>query len=111
MFMAHSAICAHQNGMYAGLALMVLAGTLPTVAVSDDCMSAPDARRAVADERLIAFSEAARLAAGKRQGEVISANLCRVNQRLVYVLAVLSRDGHVARVRVDARTRAVQDHR
>ena len=97
--------------MYAGFALIAMLVAPPAVAVSDDCLSAVEARQLASNERLIAFSEAAQLATGKRPGEVVSANLCRVSHRLVYVLAVLSRDGRLARVSVDARTRVVQDYR
>ena len=74
-------------------------------------MTQEEARASVHAEKLIEFQEAARLAAQKAHGSVVSANLCRVNQRLVYVLAILSPEGRVARVSVDAKNRSVQDYR
>lgn len=94
--------------------MMLLTAALlaaPVERVSDSCLSPAEARTTAAFEHLIEFTEAAKLASRKVHGEVVSANLCRVNQRLVYVLAILSPEGRVARVAVDAKSRAVQDHR
>lgn len=96
------------------LKLLPLLGLLlaqPASAAAESCLSADEARVAVKEQQLIEMPEAARLGKAKAGGEVVSANLCRVNQRLMYVIAVLSRDGRVARVSVDAKTRAVSDLR
>lgn len=97
--------------MHAGIAFWAILSAFPVETVSDDCLSALEAREAVTSEHLIEFSEAARLARNSAAGEVVSANLCRVNHRLVYVLAVLSREGRVARVSVDAKSRSIQNYR
>jgi uncharacterized membrane protein YkoI len=93
------------------LSLIGLTMAPTALAAADGCLSSDQARLSVQAERLIEMPEAAQLARGKAGGEVVSANLCRVNQRLMYVIAILSRDGRVARVSVDAKTRSVSDFR
>jgi len=77
----------------------------------DACLPPEEARQSVVQNHLIQIQEAARLANGKMPGEVVSANLCRMNERLVYVLAILASNGRVARIAIDAKTRAVTDLR
>ena len=43
----------------------------------------------------------------KRRGEVVRARLCEGGKGLVYMLTVLSRDGKVAQVTVDATSGSV----
>ena len=97
--------------MFPQLALAAYLGAAAFGVQSPSCLSQEEARASVQAERLIEFQEAARLAGQKHKGSVVSANLCRVNQRLVYVLAILSSEGRVARVAVDAKSRSVQDYR
>lgn len=97
--------------MFPQLVLAAYLGAAALGVQAPGCLSQEEARASIQQEKLIEFQEAARLAGQKQKGSVVSANLCRVNQRLVYVLAILSSEGRVARVAVDAKSRSVQDHR
>lgn len=97
--------------MFPQLALAAFLGTAALGVQAPACLSQEEARESVQAEKLIELPEAARLAGQKHKGSVVSANLCRVNQRLVYVLAILSPEGRVARIAVDAKSRSVQDYR
>jgi hypothetical protein len=76
----------------------------PSPAYGESCLSQGEARDAVQRGDAIALS-AIRGALGG--GEVVSAQLCRGGNGLVYVVSVLGNDGAVKRVRVDARSGAV----
>ena len=75
------------------------------------CLRPEEARDVVHAEKLVQLSEATRLARGRVPGDVVSANLCRVNSRLMYVLAILARGGRVVRIGIDAQSRAFQELR
>ena len=87
---------------------LLTAGAEP---VSDNCLDQNEARDVAQSEKLIQVGDAAKIARAKNPGEVVSAKLCRVDQRLMYVLAILARDGRVVRVPVDAQTRAIHQVR
>lgn len=78
---------------------------------SDACLSAEQARTEISAHKLVDIQQATRTARARVRGEVVSANLCRVDRRLVYVVAILSPGGKVARVTVDALTSAISDQR
>lgn len=67
-----------------------------------DCMSARDARGAIAAKRAVSLSQALRTARGAWDGEVIDYRLCTFDGSLAYDLTLLNDDGRVARVRVEA---------
>ncbi|MFC3692019.1 PepSY domain-containing protein [Chenggangzhangella methanolivorans] len=67
-----------------------------------DCMSARDARGAIAQKRAVSLSQALRTARGAWDGEVIDYKLCTFDGALAYDLTLLNDDGRVARVRVEA---------
>ena len=92
------------------LALILLATPAP-LAAAETCMTPEQAREAVSAHHLLDFQQAARISRSKVRGEVIAANLCRMNQRFMYVLAILSPEGRVARVGVDAANSTVQEMR
>lgn len=71
---------------------------------SEACLSPAEAREAVRQHRLMAIDQATRLAKARTKGEVVSTNLCRTDQRFMYVLAILSPEGRVVRIGVDATT-------
>ena len=96
--------------MFRALTLIFLATVSPALA-NEGCLSPEEARLAVTSHQLMDFQQAARLSRNKVRGEVISANLCRIEQRFMYVLAILSPEGRVARIRVDAANRSVQEMR
>ena len=93
------------------LFFMLFMGSTAAQAAADVCLHSEEARQSVLEHHLIHIQEAARLANTRVHGEVVSANLCRVSDRLVYVLAILSSSGRVARIAVDAKTRSVTDYR
>lgn len=93
------------------LVIALLLIPFESAAASGGCLDGAEARRTVQEERLIELQEARGIASARARGEIVSANLCRVDNRLVYVLAVLSREGRVVRIGVDARNRAVEELR
>ncbi|MCX5576882.1 PepSY domain-containing protein [Kaistia terrae] len=78
----------------------------PTAAYGDSCLSQGEARQAVQKGDAISLSEIRGSLAGDG-GEVVSAQLCKAGNRLVYVVNVLGNGGEVKRVRVDARTGSI----
>ncbi|MFI5409881.1 PepSY domain-containing protein [Kaistia sp. UC242_56] len=77
----------------------------PSAAYGDTCLSQGEARQAVQNGDAISLSEIrGSLADG---GEVVSAQLCRAGNRLVYIVNVLGSGGEVKRVRVDARSGSI----
>lgn len=78
---------------------LLLAGAGETVAA--ECLSAGEARQAVASGRAIRLGDAAQAV----RGEIIEARLCDAGGgRLVYRLAVMTGGGYVEWVVVDARS-------
>jgi len=66
------------------------------------CLNAAETRVAVAEHRLADPLAALRAAARKGQTEPLRSRLCRWNDRFVYEMALLRRDGKVVRVFIDA---------
>lgn len=71
---------------------------------SDGCLAQGDARDIVQTEKLVDLPQATRAARARQPGEIVSANLCRNGGHMVYVLAILTAEGRVVRVSVDARS-------
>ena len=74
-------------------------------AAGEQCLSAVEARQAVAQKAVVPPAiaiRAARAAAGG--GRIIRASLCRVGDALAYRVTILHRDGRVARVTVEGRS-------
>ena len=67
------------------------------------CMSAAEARAVIARHRLVDPMGALRAAARQGQAEPLRSRLCRWNDKFVYEMALLRRDGRVIRVFLDAR--------
>ena len=67
------------------------------------CMSAGEARALIARHRLVDPMGALRTAARQGQAEPLRSRLCRWNDKFVYEMALLRRDGRVIRVFLDAR--------
>ncbi|BCP52842.1 hypothetical protein K32_14590 [Kaistia sp. 32K] len=74
----------------------------PKSAYGESCLSQGEARQAVQRGDAISLSEIRGSVAGNG-GEVVSAQLCKAGNRLIYVVNVLGEGGEVKRVRVDAR--------
>lgn len=77
-------------------------------AVAEPCLTADQARVEAAGRQLMVFPEAVQAARRRYPGEPVSANLCRIDGRLMYVLAILAKDGRVVRALVDPETAAVR---
>jgi uncharacterized membrane protein YkoI len=77
----------------------------PALAAERRCLTKEQQRAAIASGKAVRLSVAVR--AVKRRGEVVRARLCEGGKGLVYMLTVLSRDGKVAHVTIDATSGSV----
>jgi uncharacterized membrane protein YkoI len=77
----------------------------PADAAERRCLTKEQQRAAIQSGKAVRLGVAVR--AVKRRGEVVRARLCEGGKGLVYMLTVLSRDGKVARVTVDATSGSV----
>lgn len=70
------------------------------------CLSKSEQRAAISNGQAVTLAQAIRSARGSVRGhgarEVVNAKLCREEKGLVYLLTVLSRDGKVTHMTVDA---------
>jgi uncharacterized membrane protein YkoI len=87
------------------VALATLAAEPAAAAERSKCLNKEQQRAAIASGKAVRLSVAVR--AVKRRGEVVRARLCEGTKGLVYMLTVLSRDGKVARVTIDATSGSV----
>ncbi|HEX8665734.1 MAG TPA: PepSY domain-containing protein [Beijerinckiaceae bacterium] len=68
-----------------------------------DCLEPGEMRETVADKKVVAPAIA--VAAARRTvpgGEIVRANLCRVESHLLYIIMALRRDGRFVYVTIDA---------
>lgn len=86
--------------------LLIWAALLPgsTPAQASTCFSAGETREHVKRHGLITLNDVVRSARSDGQADLISARLCETAGNLVYMIAMLGRDGKVKRLTVDART-------
>lgn len=85
------------------LALWLTASAGAAFAASPgQCLGAEQRRQTLTAHKAIPLSRAIRLARGRHGGEVVRARLCETGSGLVYVLTLLSRNGKVTRVTLDA---------
>jgi len=75
------------------------------------CFSADDSRSAVAKHELVPLQDILRVVRSGSAPELISARLCETSANMVYMIAMLGKDGRVMRMTVDARTGIVINHR
>jgi uncharacterized membrane protein YkoI len=71
-------------------------------AAQDRCLSRAEQRAAIAAGQAITVAAVRRILRQHMAGELVRVRLCRESGRLIYLLTVLSRDGRVHRVTVDA---------
>src|SRR5438874_8327179 len=71
------------------------------------CLGREEQRAAIAEGRAIALAAARRLLRERLPGDVVKARLCESPDGLIYMLTVLSHDGKVRRVMIDATNGAV----
>lgn len=84
------------------LSMLVVAAAAFTGTVEAEaaCLSAQEARKAVASGEAVRLGRVAR----RVGGDIVDAQLCEQGGRLVYRLAVLTEGGAVQTILVDART-------
>lgn len=67
------------------------------------CLTRAEQREAIAEHKAIPLAGAIKLLRDRgRRGEVVRADLCRRDDRLVYELTLLARNGKVTRAVLDA---------
>jgi uncharacterized membrane protein YkoI len=86
------------------------AGLVPALA-DQACFSAEETRDHVIRHGLVPLHDIVRSARGGNQADLISARLCETNGNMVYMIAMLGRDGKVMRLTVDARSGDLINHR
>ena len=86
------------------LSVILVCGAASAAAADNVCFSSEDTREQVAKHGLIPLHDVVRSARGAGQADLISARLCETSGNMVYMIAMLGRDGKVARLTVDART-------
>ena len=74
----------------------------PALAQEPSCLSRAEQRAAIDAGRAIPLAVAKRMLRQRLPGELLRARLCSGSGRLVYLLTVLTHDGKVRRVTVDA---------
>ena len=88
-------------------ALLLVALSIPALAADaphhDSCLTKAEQRAAVAANRAISLAQAIKsLREHRKHSEVVRAQLCRHDDKLVYVLTLLGRSGKVVNATVDA---------
>ncbi len=84
--------------------LMISGSGLPAVSAESVCFSADDTREHVVKHGLVPLHDIVRSARSATPTDLISARLCETNGNMVYMIAMLGRDGKLLRLTVDART-------
>ena len=80
----------------------LLALLLSPAAAQDRCLTRAEQRAAITARQAIPLAAVRRILRQHMAGELVRARLCQESGRLIYMLTVLSRDGRVRRVTVDA---------
>jgi uncharacterized membrane protein YkoI len=94
------------------LSVIFLSGVgMNAASAQQTCFSAEETRVNVAQFGLVSLHDVVRSARGGSQADLISARLCETNGNMVYMIAMLGRDGRVMRMTVDARTGNVINNR
>jgi uncharacterized membrane protein YkoI len=75
------------------------------------CFSPDETREHVKRHGLIALNDVVRSSRGALRADLISARLCETGGNMVYMIAMLGRDGKLMRLTVDARTGDLINHR
>jgi uncharacterized membrane protein YkoI len=80
----------------------LLALLLSPAGAQDRCLTRAEQRAAIAAGQAIPLAAVRRILRQHMAGELVRARLCQESGHLIYMLTVLSRDGRVRRVTVDA---------
>jgi uncharacterized membrane protein YkoI len=99
------------RAMPASFVLAALAAACAPSTAQAACFSPDETREMVQRHGLIALNDVVRSARSGNSADLISARLCDTAGNLVYMIAMLGRDGKVMRLTVDARTGDVINHR
>lgn len=84
------------------ISLILILAPTPAGAADPRCLTKAEERAAIASGEAVRLAVAARAARRAFRGEVVRARLCYRGPQLIYVLTLLSRDGKVRRLRLDA---------
>jgi uncharacterized membrane protein YkoI len=95
----------------ATIVLAAIAAACVPAGAQSSCFSPDETREMVPRHGLIPLNDVVRSARGTSAADLISARLCETQGNLVYMIAMLGRDGKVMRLTVDARTGDVIHHR
>ena len=66
------------------------------------CLSQDERRAVIASHKAVPLGRAISVVKARIGGDVVKAQLCRQEQKLVYLLTVLAQSGKVTQARVDA---------
>ncbi|MCC6887247.1 MAG: hypothetical protein IT536_01710 [Hyphomicrobiales bacterium] len=93
------------------LVALVLLGALPSSPADAEprlrCLTRDQQRVAIAERRAVPLAAVQKAVRSRVPGELVRARLCQEQERLIYLLTVLPRDGKVRRVVVDAKNGTV----
>jgi uncharacterized membrane protein YkoI len=92
-------------------AIFMFVGACFAPALADQCLSMEDTRAVVVAKNLVSLHDIVRNARSANDAELISARLCETNGNMVYMIAMLGKNGRVMRMTVDARTGEIINHR
>jgi uncharacterized membrane protein YkoI len=87
---------------FAAASVAVLVQTQAPAPERSACLSHAEQRAAIAEGRVIPLAAAKRILRQRMPGELLRARLCSGSGRLIYMLTVLTHDGKVRHVTVDA---------
>ena len=96
---------------FLAIVVVLVAAAHPVQAAEEAhaCLSKSEQRTAISTGQAVTLAQAIRSVRGHGSREVVNAKLCREEKGLVYLLTVLSRDGKVTRMTVDATSGKVVD--
>jgi hypothetical protein len=99
------------RGLFSLLVFWSLIGFAEPVLAQQSCFSAEETREHVEKHGLVSLHEVVRSVRGGGRSDLISARLCETNGNLVYMIALLDRNGKLMRMTLDARSGNVINHR
>jgi uncharacterized membrane protein YkoI len=99
------------RGLISLLMVWGLMGAATPVFAQQSCFSADETREHVEKYGLVSLHDVVRSVRGGSRSDLISARLCETNGNLVYMIALLDRNGKLMRMTLDARSGNVINHR
>jgi len=89
-------------GLFAAFSIALAMMVQAAAQERSSCLTHAEQRAAIAEGHAIPLAAARRMLRQRMGGELVRARLCHEAGRLIYLLTVLTRDGKVRRVTVDA---------